>query len=272
MKKVIFFMAFCGLVSSGLHRLASSPATQIQPSPLEKMLLFHPPQITEWQWVKQPWKGNSASYIRINRRISAAFANKSRIEAVTQEYRKIAEDNPTDPLAVYAWGYAAYAARPLDSPTLGRDIQKIALALSLPQFPDTYEYARLRFVTTANWRPYLQLKPLGNRLLQRNLKDYYVKQGMIDILAVGPQAERQRALNYAQQLVQQYPKSATSYAELGWVYDLRFGSSKTTSDGDGAIAAYRKAMTLPSTTGGRQRLQHNIHRIQQEQKQLRAKG
>lgn len=256
------------LVGLGLALTCSNSRAQTKLSPLDQMLRTRPRQVTEWTWVNKPWKGNSAPYLRINRQINAAFANKKRIEAVTQRYRAAAEAKPTDPLAVYAWGYAAYAARPIGASFNAKELPKLALAFAFPPDPGTYQYSRLRCAITIRWRPYAQLKPMGNRVLKRNLNDRDVKLGMINLLVAGSKAEQQQALSYAQQLVKDYPRSATSYSALAWVYDIRFGLYRNPVDGDKAIAIYRQCIALSKYPLGIQMAEENIHRIQQMQKQM----
>lgn len=264
MKRLLFILA------AGLVLACSNSHAQTKLSPLDQMLRTRPRQVTDWTWVSKSWKGNSAPYLRINHQINAAFTNKKRIEAVTQKYRAAAEAKPTDPLAVYAWGYAAYAARPLGAPINPNDIPKLALAFSLPPDPGTYEYSRLRCAITIRWRPYAQLKPMGNRVLKRHPQDHDVKLGMINLLVVGSKTEQQQALSYAQQLVKDYPRSADSYSALAWVYDMKFGSYRNPADGDKAIAIYHQCIALSKYPLGIRMVEENIHRIQQMQKQLRT--
>jgi tetratricopeptide (TPR) repeat protein len=225
----------------------------------------------EWSWVNRPWTSNDSPYTHMKRRIDTEFKDNKRIESVTKKYRHAAKAKPKDALAQYAWGYAAYAGRPVGFHIDRRELPNIAISLGDPKAPDSYEYNRLRFVVTVRWRPYSQLKPLGLRLLQRNANDFDVKRGVINLLVAGSKAEQQQALKYAQELVNVYPDRSSSYSSLGWVYDIKFAREKDPAIGDKAIAAYRKCIALSKNPVTRQSVEHSIKVIQQEQAELKAK-
>jgi hypothetical protein len=253
----------------GLAWTCSGSNAQTKMSPLDQMLWTRPRHVADWTWVKQPWKGNSKPYVRIAHQINVAFTDKKRIEAVTQRYRAAAEAKPTDPLAVYAWGYAAYVARPLGATIAYKDLPKLRRALALPKNPKTYEFSRLRFVIIVRSAPYAELKPLGYALLKREPNDHDVLQGMVNLLAPGSPLEQGQAVGYAQRLVQLHPNLSTSYASLGWAYNLIFAKHKDVAAGDKAVAAYHQAVALSDYPQGRRNVQYFIDRIQQMQKQLR---
>jgi hypothetical protein len=235
-----------------------------QPQP--RIMQTHPRDIEDWSWIKQPWTGDSSPYVRLQQKIKSEFDGNMRIEAITQKYKELAQQHPKDPLAQYAWGYAAYSVRPPGYRINAEEIPDIALALSRCPYPKTYQYAHLLFVTTIRWRPYSQLKPMGYRLLARDKHDHDVKRGMIDILVVGTPSEEKLALEYAQQVIADYPALASSYASLGWVYETRFLLRKEAALGDKAISCYRKAQALSKSPTGRRNIERNIRQIQQEQR------
>ncbi len=259
-----YFRLFLGVcwLASACH------FAQAQQSPSNVTMRPQRQHITDWSWINKPWTGDSSPYVRVTRRIDAAFTDRKQIETGTQKYRDAAKANPLDPVAQYAWGYACFVGRPTSVPVEGRDLSNVAMALSRPASPNTYEYARLRFIVTVRWRPYLQLKPLGIRLLKRNPEEYQVKRGLINLLVVGSKSERQQAVTYGQQLVRAYPNRAGSYASLGWAYDIMFNKQKEASTGDKAIADYRKFIVLSKSPIARQGAERSIRLIKQEQAQL----
>lgn len=267
MKLFFFVSSICGFATVAW-------ALQSQSTAPDRVMNTRRPEIVEWGWVNKPWTGSDSPYVGIKRRIDVQFKNKNekQIESITQKYRSAAAAKPKDPLSQYAWAYSAYAGRPIGAHIDRRDLPYIAMSLGEPKAPNSYEYNRVRFVVTARWLPYLQLKPLGIRLLQRNPKDYEVKRGVIRLLAVSSNSEQQQAITYAQQLVQAYPERSSAYSSLAWSYEMMFASKKDSAIGDKAIAAYNRCLTLSKSPINRASVQSHIRIIQREQERLRAKG
>ncbi|HEX8234503.1 MAG TPA: hypothetical protein VF600_00955 [Abditibacteriaceae bacterium] len=229
------------------------------------------PEITDWGWTKHSWTGDESPYVRIGRSIDVAISKGQSSDALVKKLRASALAKPTDPKAQYAWGYAALVARPAGYAISRNEVQGIALALARPAFPRTYQYARLRFVSTMQWRPYMQLKGLGQRLLGRKSNDYNVKYYLTKLLSIGSAAERQQALTYAQQLVREQPNRASAYWSLGGVYVDILWDSNNLSAGDKAIAAYRRYIQLSQDSQSRRSAERLITLIQREQAKLRKR-
>jgi tetratricopeptide (TPR) repeat protein len=216
-------------------------------------------------WMTQKWKGSDAPYRTIQAQIDRLVAQKRLPRSLLQQYKEAAQKKPSDPQAQFRYGYAVFNASfnsskidiIFDGDEKERTLAEVVWALAEANSPSAYSYARLRFLTTANYNSSLlhHLKPIGLRLLHRNTKDYYVKYYVVRILSDSKSAnEQQQALIYAQQMVRDYPKSASAHGTLAAVYLDRWPQGGR-SMGEQAIASYQKALELspPNAANGQAR-------------------
>jgi hypothetical protein len=229
---------------------------------------YHP---RDWAWTNEEWTGAETPYLTIAQEIEKAVALGENLDNLAAYYKKAAEKNPDDPQAQYAWGYAAVLARrPLEPFGDGNDPQKISGALAKPKSPQTYQYARMRYIVLLQWGTWLQLKDLGTRLLKKNSQDYLVKVNQVRLLALSSKEERQTALRYAQELVKKNPKRASALGALGDVYGEMCMRDNDIVAGDKAIQALRRRIELlPANHPGVEMAEYTIGLIKKHQAKIR---
>ncbi|RYZ92627.1 MAG: hypothetical protein EOP06_03705 [Proteobacteria bacterium] len=118
-------------------------------------------------------------------------------------------------------------------------------ALASTPSPRVYNWTRLRFLVDARNFPDTLLRPVGERLVQRDPKDYEVKYRLIDTFNPGEsKAEKKQALIYAHDLIRLNPKRASGYSALGGVYYRDWLLNKNRTDAGNAIAAYQRYLKI----------------------------
>lgn len=166
--------------------------------------------------------------------------------AAAAGYKAQVQKSPHDPLLVFEYVYSTYRAAQLSSAFgNGGELVEAEQALDLVLPTHTYEFARLHFLIAAKNHPSHALKALGERLLKHNPDDVLVKWQMGSILQPSTvPAERQQALNYADDLIHRSPGNPDYYANLaGTYYDIWLGTKKP-SDGEKAAATYRTYLNI----------------------------
>ena len=200
-------------------------------------------------WTAEPWVGDDQPYQQLREGIDKAAANPQSLQVLITRYKAQAKEWPDDPKAVYAWAYAIWDT---DDPKASwNDIYHQLAPLRLPlanvSSPHTYNYSRLRFLIESWIRPDIRLKPLGERLAQRDPKDFSVVYHFIQVMqsSYTPQNENE-SLAYAHELVRWHPEMSSSYSALGGVHLTAFDHNKKHGHADAvqAIAAYQQYLRL----------------------------
>jgi len=144
----------------------------------------------DWSWTTEEWTGNSQPYQQIQTEVQKLSEKKQLTNEVLQKQKVAAHQKPSDPQAQFRWGYAAWsvAAATPDLIERARLLKGVANALDLASSPRTYEYARLRFIMEAREAPFNELKRVGQRLVERNANDHYVKYYLVAVLDPGKSA------------------------------------------------------------------------------------
>lgn len=228
---------------------------------------------SRWGWASQEWTGDERPYRQARAELERRAASGQLTDAALRNYRASAQAQPTDPLASFRWGFAAYQAAKL-APRYhdrSRILAGVELALQRAPSPRTYQFARLRFLIEGRDFPYPQLRPLGERLVRRDPDDVDVKHHFLKYLNVSRSpAEKERALAYARDLIRLAPQDPRSHFALGQVWMRIWNQSKSRSDADKAVAAYRKSLELePPGRESRETIEQLIRLIQKEQTQRR---
>lgn len=203
-----------------------------------------------FDWTTEPWTGTDVAFVKIRQQINAMVTAKKLTDSFLASARAAAMKNPQDAKLQFRWGYAVYQS-PRANLRLDNEsamVREVNQMLRRPKSPQSYQYARLRFLL-GMWRQTdIRLIDVGRRLLRRNPNDLDVKGNLVSLLAVGTESEKQEALQAAQELVKTHP-SASSYYSLGFVYQIRWNTSHNPVDVDKSIAAWRKLLQLTSTKG-----------------------
>lgn len=223
-------------------------------------------------WADQPWTGDDAAYRRIKAAIDKAPGGGQTPETLRVKYGLLAQQNPENVQAQFAWAYAAWKTLTPESPSSRKDenLYGVPEALAHVPFPRTYEFARMRFLVEYE-NPDFQ--GLGERLLARDPGDADVKYHLIGVYAgmlghsFSPEI-KQRALARTQEMLRADPRRAAYYASLGGVYYSSWINGHDVTDAQKAIAAYQQYLRLaPPTDSWRGRAQTLIGMIQKQIKQ-----
>ncbi len=200
-----------------------------------------------WDWASSYWTGDDKPYQKLREDIYNRLVAAKDAQSLLDQYDAEAKAKPKDPLAQFAWGYAALRTPALaghESVTV--DVSGLPDTLAAAPFPRTYNYARLRFLAQAQVRPNAQLEDLGRRLLKRDPTDPAVMYQQISVLEQTPaRPQNTEALRLAKRLVEAYPSQTAYLQKLGNVYEegyMDFGFHK--ADADAAISVYQKYLQL----------------------------
>jgi predicted Zn-dependent protease len=222
-----------------------------------------------WGWTTEPWTGDDQQYKKIRDEVWHRMEGEKDTADLVRQYgalaKKVPYHPPYDPEAQFRWAYTVYQAA-LANPQYrdSSDFGSASQALGYGPSPQTYQYTRLRFLMDAmNW-PDNHLVSVGKRLLQHTPDDYQVKYQLAHILASTASAgDKKLALKYAQELVRSKPDQAVYHSLVSEVYFTTWLISKSRSDGDNAISAYKKYLSLaPQSDVFRSQAQYLITKIQ----------
>ena len=206
--------------------------------------------IPYYGWTQESWTGDERPYRRIRLDIEALAAKGQLTENVVRQYREISV-GIFKPQNAYRWAYALYMFvinNVPDTNERNRKFREVGLILPQVPFPKTYEYARMRYLLQMESDPYsTYMRTLGKRLALRDPNDYLVKYNLIGTLIPRryPQ-EKQLGLRYIQDLIRIDRNRAIPnvYLAEGRIYYSAFLGTKSQSDGNNAITAYRKYLRL----------------------------
>jgi len=218
-----------------------------QPPPQHMLTRFERTGTTldGWDWASAPWTGDDKPYQKLREDIRLVVAKDA--QPLLDQYKAEAEAKPKDPLAQFAWGYAALRTPALvGHENVTVDVSGLPDALAAAPFPRTYNYARLRFLAQAQVRPNAQLEDLGRRLLKRDPTDPAVMYQQIRVLEqTGAKPQNTEALGLAKTLVEAYPSQLAYLQKLANVYDETYiDSGFHKEDAEKAIATYEKYLRL----------------------------
>lgn len=192
------------------------------------------------------------------------------------QYKALAQQNPSDPVVQFRWGYAAWLM--INSTTGGSKLYDLMYGvregLGRASSPHTYDYARLRFIIEG-YHGYINgLADVGERLAAYDPNDYSVIYALTSVLDSLPGMEMKRkALHYAQTLVQLKPNLPYPYSAVGSVYQRMWEKTHDKSYADKAITGYQKYLEIaPASYTWRPMAERIIKVIQMEEAEQQAKA
>jgi hypothetical protein len=205
-----------------------------------------------WSWTKMDWKADNTPYAALRQRIEKQITESSDPAAVVADYKQKADSDTANPLAEFAYGYAAlYFTEDYSAPQEEATIVAwpVPDALARAKFPNTYDYARLRFVMQVQVHLMPELLRAGLRLANLNRNDVHVQTHFVEVLAYcGTEADTDRAIAYATNLISEFPGNADYPLSRGMIYLFRKnGSSQQPYKADG-IADLQKYVDLSPST------------------------
>jgi hypothetical protein len=192
-------------------------------------------------WTTERWTGNESPYLRDRIHIEGDVDNSKDAVADVRRYKMRAELSPKDPLVVFDWAVAARESANFATTTelIRTDMQGVSAALAASPSPQTYEYARMRYLF-GDWRS-PELKELGLRLLARNQHDPYVL--MCEAMSGRSNSQSVSMLHAA---IRIKPSYSLLYMALGMVYvDWFEYDGGSIECGHKGIQALRQFISMP---------------------------
>ncbi len=220
---------------------------------------------TVWGWTSGSWDGDDKPYRQIRTAIDHAIAGGRKPQELMYFYETFARKAPNDPKAQFRWAYAAYkAALTVDYYTGERILGDPRDALVLGPFPNTYEYARLIFLTEDYAVMFVpELQQISKRFLKVSPQDTEVRYAAAkNLLYNRDPATRQLAVDCVYGLIRARPQWAKPRGLLGFVFYRQWKTTKSQSDAAKAIQGYQRYLALaPANDPFRQRAQETIAEI-----------
>ena len=204
------------------------------------------PQLTRERWLVEPWTGNDKPYVTLRKNIDITLEKGKLTPTILESYRMYAKNEPTNPIALFRWGYASFMATQQTLPVQQKVVVEL-FTLEKIKFPRSYEFARLCFLV-ATRSPHPRYEPFGEFLLVKNPHDFEVMYATVMSLDPTVSAEeKQKALQYAQRLLQMRPTDSRSFSAIGGVNYYIWLRGHDPEAGQAAIAAYRKYLIIGRT-------------------------
>lgn len=232
----------------------------------------------EYAWFNAPWTDSDRPYARLRHQIEQKFARSQKPVDILKKYKTMVAQHPTDPQAVFAYGYAAYTIAnipdAINSWDASQELGDFYLAWEKVSAPHTYNYARLLFLTDSNAVTDPNLVAVGKRLAARNPNDYDVEYYLAVALNLSNNiSERTQAITYQQDLARRFPNDPRQYRLLGLVHYITAFRTHSQSEAEQAIAAYQRYGSLsPSTEDTRSYVDSRVRFLRQLQARWKQEG
>lgn len=204
-------------------------------------------------WQHETWSGDNTPYQKARQEIDSAVAIGKSPMHLARQYEAQADKNRKGPLDQFRWGYALWRTITPTSTSAEKQTNKLGIffALSKIASPNTYDYARLRYLVSYQSS---EQAPLGERLLQQHYQDVKVKAHLaLDYTVPGPKPYtsrvKSRVIQLSEELIQADPKYPSYYAILAEAYAANyFMNGHHRQDGLAMTAALKKYLSLAKPT------------------------
>ncbi len=202
-----------------------------------------------YAWFNAPWTINDSAYQNIRNTIDHDLVRGQKPTVILQRDKEIAEQQPNNPQAIFAYGYGVYKAATLPNAINGdeafQEEGKVYDAWEKVHAPHTYNYVRLMFLQQSLSAPTPELIPAGKRLLARNPDDYEVEYGLAVVANVSAKpSDRSQAVAYQQDLARRFPNDPRQYRLLAAIYRITAIRTKSEAEADKSIAAFQQYLAL----------------------------
>ena len=199
-------------------------------------------------WQQETWSSDDKPYQQIRQEVEASFTSGKPAVQLAEEYRKEAQNNPKSPLAQFHWAYAIWKTLTPTSSSAEKQTNGIGafFTLAYTLSPDTYNYARLRYLLSYQYQNGDQTV-LGERLLQRDTQDAEVKAHLALDYTGKPYslASKTRAIQLSREMIQANPKCSRCYAiRAEAYYTAYYENGRHRKDGLAVIAALKEYLSL----------------------------
>ncbi len=197
-----------------------------------------------WQWMDEKWNGDEATYQKIRTDTERNKKSGKLTSDIIEHYRLLHKKKPTDPIALYQWGYASFEATQSNPPIFQAQLispDAFEEALS----PHTYDYDRLRFLVAVHTSAHARFQSVGERLLHHTPDDDDLKYYLIQCYQPKhSEQQKQEAISLAQELIHSTPHRPGAYSALGGIYFRSWMVNHQREDGNEAVTAYREYLRI----------------------------
>ena len=214
-------------------------------------------------WISEQWTGEEKPFRIIRATIDATLTSGIKPEALISKYKIASERSPSDPKALFRWGYTAYQAATQPGKTnsegLGQ-LTQVRQDFPFAHSPHTYEYDRLRFLVQSFGFGSSDIARVGARLLKLHPNDDDVEYSYVKCLTDDPtRACRLQALANTRLLVRKNPNVPSVYALLATVYSALWASNNDKQYAAKAVEAYQEYLRkAPADFAYRKQAESNI--------------
>jgi hypothetical protein len=118
-------------------------------------------------WEAAAWTGDDRPFATARASIDGVFKSKGDLSPQLTQYETLAKKHPHNPLDQFLWAYAFYVQGSIPHAVM-RDVSAPIVAMAGARQPQTYEYARLRFLYQ---RLGIDDREIAERLLARKHDD-----------------------------------------------------------------------------------------------------
>ena len=243
------------------------------------------PDSAQWAWAQAPWDANDKPFVAIRKRIDAAVAKGQKPEVLARRFKAQAQVSAPgapqfkifkrDAKAQFAFGYSSYLASQAliyNSERSQMALSNVPEALERPAFPRSYQYARLMFLVMSKHPSDERLRWAGERLVQRNPKDYAAKRGLARTLLYTTllrKQEKMQALSLINSVLKANPKDAATQSTKGFFYYMTSKQSKDPAEVQKAIDGYRAYLALaPKNADFRPKARSYIAELEKRKKEF----
>ena len=166
-------LACCAVAMQSPLSHASLIPVQSHPNPA--------PDNADPSWMTKPWVNDDNAYAQVERDVDQAVQLTSSIPRVLDAYYDAYTAAPANPMAAFAWGYAADASFLRGHNLQDAQMIKVMDAVRAADPTTSYEFTRLRFIVDAesghndNW-DCTYLTGVGDRLMAHGPHDDHVAQ------------------------------------------------------------------------------------------------
>jgi tetratricopeptide (TPR) repeat protein len=202
---------------------------------------------TDYLWLEVGWSDKRSPYQEVSVEMQRKLSDKTSREKLLSYYEKNVSEK-SSPLDRFKYAFVIAYMSGVGKWSGRESIEKrknAVFLLAVEPWPPTYDYIRLRFFIESRVFPDTRLIPLGKRLIEFKPDDVVIKERYIVLLSISKDIQdRERAVRIADSLLATNPKRAKNYAILGASLWGVWGLTRKEKDGDKAIAAYEKYLSL----------------------------
>ena len=219
--------------------------------------------------LNEKWTGDQQPYKAVEAQVIQEYKSGKSLESIMEEYHALAESRPKDPVAQFAYVYAARGIAVVEG-ALDSKAFDLLKVLEQADPGNIREYTRYRFCMgdeANDGLTYPEAKIVGDKLLRYNPKDNWVRLSLINMLCATTEGAKY-ALPYASQWVKEEPDNNKAHSSLGQVYFDQWvnGHKADPALANKAAAEYHIYLRFaPSNDGFRGAAEAFIRNIQQHE-------